>query len=466
MSRLIGSVLAVAVVTPAVALGASRDEAGSRQSPADLVALQARIDADRDALAREGVYVMATGRTADPCVAMWLANPTEPNIQYLERRYGQVCVRRKPEGYGKACGGARARSLRRGPVTVPDVRGLGIEVATRRLVAAGLTFTIACLGDREHRAQCRVPALARPARADHAAVPAARRGCAPRRRGRARRQGDPPGRLRVPHDVALRLRHGPPAPVPRRAQPGPALGRAGRGERSRDVACGRRVRPPSSATAASSSFARERSQAVEDEEGARGAPVSRVRVPWRQFQRRQVTPTSSRQTISPGRGGLDAAARVEALAAGGKREPRADRERVAVLAADEQEVAHGDRVVEVDEPFTRGSPSPWSTRARAPPPRREAARLGPEGRTRRAMPRSRRVRGAGEPPARTCSLGLRQPPVAVRPARPVDSPSATDRGHVVGCRSNTRGSTAVSITWYTLRKAAHRNDPRMPDRST
>ena len=153
MSRLIGSVLAVAVVTPAVALGASRDEAGSRQSPADLVALQARIDADRDALAREGVYVMATGRTADPCVAMWLANPTEPNIQYLERRYGQVCVRRKPEGYGKACGGARARSLRRGPVTVPDVRGLGIEVATRRLVAAGLTFTIACLGDREHRAQ-------------------------------------------------------------------------------------------------------------------------------------------------------------------------------------------------------------------------------------------------------------------------------------------------------------------------
>ncbi len=32
------------------------------------------------------------------------------------------------------------------------------------------------------------------------------------------------------------------------------------------------------------------------------ASVSRVRVPWRQFQRRHVTPRSSVQTTSPGAG--------------------------------------------------------------------------------------------------------------------------------------------------------------------
>lgn len=139
----IAAVLVVfAVAASALALGLDDDP----PEPGGLNAIQDRID--WDALARQGIYVIGTGQS-DGCVDVELLNPTRPNIDYIRARYGpHVCVARKPGGYATGCAGYDV-SPRRGPIAVPDVRGLGLYEAELRLVAAGLTYTAGCLGNRE-----------------------------------------------------------------------------------------------------------------------------------------------------------------------------------------------------------------------------------------------------------------------------------------------------------------------------
>jgi hypothetical protein len=81
--------------------------------------------------------------------------------------------------------------------------------------------------------------------------------------------------------------------------------------------------------------------------------LSRVRAPWRQFHRRQVTPVSSRQTISPGSAccsaGCPSATVSKGLRAVGHDQVRRSVVAVEVLAADRDEVLHRGRVVEVGQ---------------------------------------------------------------------------------------------------------------------
>ncbi len=86
--------------------------------------------------------------------------------------------------------------------------------------------------------------------------------------------------------------------------------------------------------------------------------VSCVRVHWRQFHRRQVTPASSAQTTSPG-SGWSMTASPEVIVSNGSEPGRADaagRPHVPreVLAADRHLVQHADGVVEVGQAVDAG----------------------------------------------------------------------------------------------------------------
>jgi hypothetical protein len=111
--------------------------------------IQDRVYEREAQLAREGIYVIEMGPTDRDCVFVGLLNPTPANVEYLKREFGRVCV-----GLGggvlDACPHYRdGRPSPRGPVVVPDVRELGLQEAQRRVVAAGLTYAIHCLGDYE-----------------------------------------------------------------------------------------------------------------------------------------------------------------------------------------------------------------------------------------------------------------------------------------------------------------------------
>jgi hypothetical protein len=90
---------------------------------------------------------MGTG-PQNRCIEIELANPTAPNIAYLRRRFGpRVCVDLKAGGRLDDCGGLSGSRLPTGSATVPDLRDLGIYEASRRAVASGLGYTVACLRD-------------------------------------------------------------------------------------------------------------------------------------------------------------------------------------------------------------------------------------------------------------------------------------------------------------------------------
>lgn len=144
------AVVATVLVVAGVAVASSTEHRTGEPSRAELNRLQDRIDARWDELAREGVYVQSTGQPAEPCVAIGLANPTTPNIRYLERRFGpHICVAGKPQGNAYACAGAPGTAVPVGTVSVPDVRDLGLKEGSRRLLAHDLTFAISCSGQRE-----------------------------------------------------------------------------------------------------------------------------------------------------------------------------------------------------------------------------------------------------------------------------------------------------------------------------
>lgn len=104
-----------------------------------------RLFEDADALAAEGIFLESTG-VGNDCVFVSLSNPTGPNVEYVQRRYARTCIEPRPMGPGDFCDGRPAEVVRSGSVRVPDVRDLGLAEASRRVLAAGLTFTTTCVG--------------------------------------------------------------------------------------------------------------------------------------------------------------------------------------------------------------------------------------------------------------------------------------------------------------------------------
>jgi len=145
-------VLTLAALVATIIFGranGTEDEPASR-APArptygQLARLVERISRDRDILAAQGVFFESAGVGAS-CAVVWLLNPTAPNIAYVQRRFPGVCVDPSPMGPIDACPDTIRGMTRGGRVTVPDVRELGLVEASRRVLAADLTFTTACLG--------------------------------------------------------------------------------------------------------------------------------------------------------------------------------------------------------------------------------------------------------------------------------------------------------------------------------
>lgn len=111
-----------------------------------LTRLVERITRDQEALIDQGIYVMRAG-VGETCAEIGLANPTAPNVSYLQRRFPGTCVQREPAQRAKTCT-ARPRALTRaGAVVVPDVRDLTLAQASRRILDADLTYASDCLGE-------------------------------------------------------------------------------------------------------------------------------------------------------------------------------------------------------------------------------------------------------------------------------------------------------------------------------
>lgn len=110
----------------------------------ELEQLRGQVYDDAEELERDGIFVSMARieeRGGRRCVEVSLLNPTAPNRAWVSDRYGpHVCVSREPiGGYPQtdmACPGP-------GPVAaVPDVTGLSLDAARRRLHAAG--FRLNC----------------------------------------------------------------------------------------------------------------------------------------------------------------------------------------------------------------------------------------------------------------------------------------------------------------------------------
>jgi hypothetical protein len=106
------------------------------------------IERDRDALVDRGIFLEGSG-VGNHCVFVSLSNPTEPNVAYIRHRYPKTCVEPRPLGPIDACLPTRVRADR-GPVKVPDVLDLGLAEASRRILAADLTFTASCPGRKRN----------------------------------------------------------------------------------------------------------------------------------------------------------------------------------------------------------------------------------------------------------------------------------------------------------------------------
>jgi hypothetical protein len=118
--------------------------ASAKPTYGQLARLVERISRDREFLEAQGVLLEMAG-VGDGCAVVWLRNPTAPNVAYVQRRFPGTCVEPRPGGPIHACVSHRS-ATRGGPITVPDVSDLGLLDASRRVLAAGLTFTTTCLG--------------------------------------------------------------------------------------------------------------------------------------------------------------------------------------------------------------------------------------------------------------------------------------------------------------------------------
>jgi PASTA domain len=130
--------------------GTTRDATSARQpSPSDV---EGRILRERSHLAREGIYVEQTA-VGKSCAEVQLANPTAPNIAYMRDRFGTgVCVSGTPSSALQACAGHVTNPVPEGSVIVPNLVGLNLYEAEKRVTSLGLTFALRCLGDRRTHA--------------------------------------------------------------------------------------------------------------------------------------------------------------------------------------------------------------------------------------------------------------------------------------------------------------------------
>jgi hypothetical protein len=110
--------------------------------------LSERISRDREKLADQGVFLVGV-TLEEVCARVALLNPTPANVAYVEARYVGACVAAEPAAPAKTCGDTPRELTRDGRVSVPDVRDLGLAQASRRVLAADLTFTAGCLGDEQ-----------------------------------------------------------------------------------------------------------------------------------------------------------------------------------------------------------------------------------------------------------------------------------------------------------------------------
>jgi hypothetical protein len=140
----------VLVALFAISRADDTDQRPVRQRPAQpnygqLAHVSERINQDRVALETKGIFLEGAG-VGSGCASVSLANPTAPNRAYMQRRYPGVCVEPRPMGEMSFCDGTVPESARGGHVKVPDVSDLGLAEASRRVLAADLTFTATCPG--------------------------------------------------------------------------------------------------------------------------------------------------------------------------------------------------------------------------------------------------------------------------------------------------------------------------------
>ena len=140
----------VVVAIFAISRADDTDQRPVRQRPAkpnygQLARVAERINQDRVVLATKGIVLEGAG-VGSGCASVSLANPTTPNRAYMQRRYPGVCVEFRPMGAMSFCDGTVPENARNGQVKVPDVSDLGLAEASRRVLAADLTFTATCPG--------------------------------------------------------------------------------------------------------------------------------------------------------------------------------------------------------------------------------------------------------------------------------------------------------------------------------
>jgi hypothetical protein len=135
------ALVAAAAATTAVVVASASD---SNSTPSR-DAIQRRVNHDMTRLARSGIYVTETALAAK-CVVVDVANPTPPNRDYLNKRYGPgLCIERT--GVARVACAEITIQPRTEKYVVPDLRDLGIYEAERRAVAAGFTYAIRCAGE-------------------------------------------------------------------------------------------------------------------------------------------------------------------------------------------------------------------------------------------------------------------------------------------------------------------------------
>jgi hypothetical protein len=142
---LVSTVAAVLFLAPATLTDHTAPPRAPAATYGQLARLADGIDRDREALATEGVFLDAVG-VGDGCAFVSLFNPSAANVAYIHRRFPGACVDPHAGSVADLCDGVRRGSTRDGPVIVPDVGELGMVEASRRVLAAHLTFTASCPG--------------------------------------------------------------------------------------------------------------------------------------------------------------------------------------------------------------------------------------------------------------------------------------------------------------------------------
>jgi hypothetical protein len=113
-----------------------------------LTGLVERISRDKAGLIDQGIYVM-TASLGEDCAAVGLANPTQPNVAFVERQFRGTCVASAPAPRPETCEDGERTLTQDGRIEVPDLRDLTLAQASRRVLAEDLTYAADCLGAAE-----------------------------------------------------------------------------------------------------------------------------------------------------------------------------------------------------------------------------------------------------------------------------------------------------------------------------